>query len=82
MKAKVQNEHNKGLHEYLEDIIGTSKYKEPIDEAMVEMERLPEERAIKMDRLRIVEKEKKSLENQKKEAEDYHSTHVVDFEPQ
>ena len=35
-----------------------------------------------MDRLRIVEKEKKSLENQKKEAEDYHSTHLIDFEPQ
>ena len=82
MKAKAQNEHDKGLLEYLEDIIGTSKYKEPIDEAMVEMERLPEERAIKLDRLRIVEKEKKSLENQKKEVEDYHSTHVVDFEPQ
>ena len=81
MKAKAQNEHDKGLLEYLEDIIRTSKYKEPIDEAIVEMERLPEEHAIKMDRLWIVEKEKKSLENQKKEVEDYHSIHVIDFEP-
>ena len=38
MKAKVQNEHDEGLLKYLEDIIGTSKYKEPIDKAMVEME--------------------------------------------
>jgi structural maintenance of chromosome 4 len=71
MKPKAQTEHDEGLLEYLEDIIGTSKYKEPIDEAMVEMERLQEERAVKMNRLRIVEKEKKALETQKKEAEDY-----------
>ena len=58
MKAKAQNEHDEGLLEYLEDIIGTSKYKEPIDEAMVEMERLQEERAVKMNRLWIVEKER------------------------
>ena len=71
MKPKAQTEHDEGLLEYLEDIIGTSKYKEPIDEAMVEMERLQEDRGVKMNRLRIVEKEKKSLESQKKEAEDY-----------
>ena len=66
MKAK-----DKGLLEYLEDVIRTSKYKEPTDEAMVEMEQLQEEHAIKMNRLWIVEKEKKSVENQKKKAEDY-----------
>jgi len=71
MKAKAQSEHDEGLLEYLEDIIGTSKYKEPIDEALVEMERLQEDRGVKMNRLRIVEKEKAALQNQKKEAEDY-----------
>jgi hypothetical protein len=32
-----------------------------------------------MNRLRIVEKEKKLLEDQKKEAEDYNSTHVIEI---
>lgn len=71
MKPKASNEHEEGLLEYLEDIIGTSRYKEPIDEAMIEMERLQEERQIKLNRLRLVEKEKSSLEERKKEAEDF-----------
>jgi hypothetical protein len=37
---KVLSEHEDGLLEYLEDIIGTSQYKGPIDEALVKMERL------------------------------------------
>ncbi|TFK56417.1 hypothetical protein OE88DRAFT_1741296 [Heliocybe sulcata] len=71
MKPKAPSEHEDGLLEYLEDIIGTSKYKEPIEEAMVEMERLSEERQDKLNRLRIVEKEKSALEEKKKEAEDF-----------
>ncbi|KAF8707321.1 hypothetical protein AX14_013615 [Amanita brunnescens Koide BX004] len=71
MKPKAATEHEDGLLEYLEDIIGTSKYKEPIEEALVEMERLQEERSVKMNRLRIVEKDKSALEDQKREAEDY-----------
>ena len=71
MKPKAQTEHEDGLLEYLEDIIGTSKYKEPIDEALVETERLQEDRQTKINRLRHVEKEKVALEARKKEAEDY-----------
>ena len=71
MKPKAPTEHEDGLLEYLEDIIGTSQYKGPIDEALVEMERLQEERQIKLNRLRHVEKEKTALEAKKKEAEDY-----------
>ena len=71
MKPKAATEHDDGLLEYLEDIIGTSKYKDPIDEAFVEMERLQEERSVKMNRLRIVEKDKSALEDQKREAEDF-----------
>lgn len=70
MKPKG-NEHEEGLLEYLEDIIGTSRYKTPIEDAMAEMERLGEERAEKLSRLRIVEKEKEKLEEKKKEAEDF-----------
>lgn len=71
MKPKAPSEHEDGLLEYLEDIIGTSKYKEPIDEALVEMEKYQEERNEKLNRLKIVERERSALEKQKKEAEDY-----------
>ncbi|WRT69435.1 uncharacterized protein IL334_006421 [Kwoniella shivajii] len=71
MKAKAQNEHEDGLLEYLEDIIGTTKYKEPIEQANSEVETLNEERGEKMNRLRVVEREKASLEDKKREAEDY-----------
>ncbi|KAG8889575.1 hypothetical protein FRC00_014475, partial [Tulasnella sp. 408] len=69
MKPKAPNEHEDGLLEYLEDIIGTSKYKEPIDETLVQVDQLNEERAEKMNRLRLIEKDKASLEEKKKEAE-------------
>jgi structural maintenance of chromosome 4 len=62
MKAKAGNEHEDGLLEYLEDIIGTTKYKEPIEQASLEVEGLSEERGEKMNRLRVVEREKASLE--------------------
>ncbi|WWC65608.1 uncharacterized protein I303_108228 [Kwoniella dejecticola CBS 10117] len=71
MKAKAQNEHEDGLLEYLEDIIGTTKYKEPIEQANLEVEALNDERGEKMNRLRVVEREKASLEDKKREAEDY-----------
>ena len=71
MKPKAPTEHEDGLLEYLEDIVGTSKYKEPIDEALVDTERLQEDRQTKINRLRHVEKEKIALEARKKEAEDY-----------
>ncbi|CAE6532357.1 unnamed protein product [Rhizoctonia solani] len=69
MKPKAPNEHEDGLLEYLEDIIGTSKFKEPIEEALAEADRLAEERGEKMARLKIVEKEKSKLEAEKEEAE-------------
>ena len=71
MKSKAANEHEDRLLEYLEDVIGTSKYKEPIDEALVDVERLQEGRFVKLNRLRIVEKDKSALEDEKREAEDY-----------
>ena len=48
MKPKAATEHDEGLLEYLEDIIGTSKYKEPIEEALGEMEKFGEERGEKV----------------------------------
>ncbi|KAI6136025.1 hypothetical protein F5141DRAFT_4647 [Pisolithus sp. B1] len=71
MKPKAQNEHEDGLLEYLEDIVGTSAYKAPIEEALTAMEALSEDRAEKLNRLRIVEREKSALEAQRREALDY-----------
>ncbi|CAG8592645.1 10545_t:CDS:10, partial [Ambispora leptoticha] len=69
MKPKALNEHEDGLLEYLEDIIGTSKYKVPIEEASNQVEKLDDERSEKLNRVKIVEKEKQSLEGEKAKAE-------------
>ncbi|OJA20715.1 hypothetical protein AZE42_08198 [Rhizopogon vesiculosus] len=68
MKPKGTSEHDDGLLEYLEDIIGTAALKAPIETALGEVDRLGEERAEKVARLRIVEKEKAKLDAERKEA--------------
>lgn len=62
MKPKAQNEHDDGLLEYLEDIIGTTKYKQPIEDAANEVEALNEVYLEKSNRVAIVAKEKDNLE--------------------
>lgn len=62
MKPKAQNEHDDGLLEYLEDIIGTAKYKQPIEDAAKEVDSLNEVCLEKSNRVAIVEKEKDNLE--------------------
>jgi structural maintenance of chromosome 4 len=71
MKAKSQNEHDEGLLEYLEDIIGTSKYKRPIEESINEVEALNEVCVEKSSRVQHVEKERNSLEAKKDAALDF-----------
>lgn len=71
MKPKAQNEHDDGLLEYLEDIIGTSKYKQPIEDGRVELEELEEVCLEKQGRVKHVEKERDALENKKKIAIDF-----------
>lgn len=68
MKPKAANEHDDGLLEYLEDIIGTSKYKAPIEEAAAETETLNEVCQEKSNRVQHVEKEKNGLEEKKNKA--------------
>ncbi|CAE7176469.1 hypothetical protein CFE70_005516 [Pyrenophora teres f. teres 0-1] len=68
MKPKAQGEHDDGLLEYLEDIIGTSKYKTPIAESEVEVESLNEVCREKSNRVQHVEKEKSGLEEKKNKA--------------
>ncbi|KAL9079098.1 MAG: hypothetical protein Q9157_001982 [Trypethelium eluteriae] len=68
MKPKAANEHDDGLLEYLEDIIGTSKYKTPIEESAAETETLNEVCQEKNSRVQHVEKEKNNLEDKKEKA--------------
>jgi hypothetical protein len=62
MKPKAQNEHDDGLLEYLEDIIGTAKYKQPIEDGAKDVEALNEVCLEKSNRVAIVAKEKANLE--------------------
>jgi structural maintenance of chromosome 4 len=68
MKPKAQGEHDDGLLEYLEDIIGTSKYKTPIEESATEVEAMNEVCQEKNSRVQHVEKEKSGLEDKKNKA--------------
>ncbi|KAJ1673741.1 Structural maintenance of chromosomes protein 4, partial [Spiromyces aspiralis] len=68
MKPKAQNEHEEGLLEYLEDIIGTSKYKEQIESASEEVDRLSDGRAAQLNLTKIAERDLASMEDKKDEA--------------
>ena len=71
MKPKAQTAHEEGLLEYLEDIIGSNKYVEPIEALEKEVEELNEARAEKLNRVRVTEKEKDNLEGSRAEAMAY-----------
>ena len=71
MKPKAANERDDGLLEYLEDIIGTSKYKNPIEEAATEVDSFNEVCTEKSSRVQHVEKEKNNLEDKKNKALDF-----------
>lgn len=68
MKPKGEKENDDGLLEYLEDIIGTSKYKLLIDESLVKVEELNQLCLEKENRFELVEKDTASLEEKKNEA--------------
>ncbi|KAB0799073.1 hypothetical protein PPYR_06953 [Photinus pyralis] len=67
MKSKGQSEHETGMLEYLEDIIGTSRYKVPLVKLEERVELLADQRSEKLNRVKLVEKE---LEELKKPMED------------
>ncbi|KAL1538699.1 Structural maintenance of chromosomes protein 4 [Salvia divinorum] len=71
MKPKAQGPHDEGFLEYLEDIIGTDKYVEKIDESFKELEALNEKRTSVVQMVKLAEKETESLEGVKNEAEEY-----------
>ncbi|KAF2348276.1 RecF/RecN/SMC N-terminal [Trinorchestia longiramus] len=65
MKPKALTEHDCGMLEYLEDIVGSTRFKEPIELLSKRVEDLNEQREEKLNRLKMVEKEKDELEGPK-----------------
>ncbi|KAF8409834.1 hypothetical protein HHK36_002352 [Tetracentron sinense] len=71
MKPKAQGPHDEGFLEYLEDIIGTDKYVEKIEESYKLLESLSEKRSGVVQMVKLAEKERDNLEDVKNEAEAY-----------
>ncbi|VDN02672.1 unnamed protein product [Thelazia callipaeda] len=58
MKPKALNENDDGMLEYLEDIIGSSRLKVPIEKIQQKIDQLQEERSAQLNRTKFAEKEK------------------------
>lgn len=72
MKSKAPDGSSEdGLLEYLEDIIGSNVYVEPTEKVWQEVEDCNEKRAEKVNRVKLVEKEKAHLEGPRQEAMEY-----------
>uniref|UniRef100_A0A8B9LET7 Structural maintenance of chromosomes protein n=1 Tax=Astyanax mexicanus TaxID=7994 RepID=A0A8B9LET7_ASTMX len=71
MKPKGQTEHDEGMLEYLEDIIGSCRLKEPINTLCRRVELLNEQRGEKLNRVKMVEKDKNALEGEKNKAVEF-----------
>lgn len=71
MKAKAQTPNECGLLEYLEDIIGTSRYKEPLQQINNRVEQLTEERTDKHNRCKLAEREMNDLKQPMEQAVEY-----------
>ncbi|XP_078734648.1 structural maintenance of chromosomes protein 4 isoform X1 [Lampetra fluviatilis] len=68
MKPKAQTEHDEGMLEYMEDIIGSGRFKPAIEACCRRVEQLNELRGEKLNRVKVVEKEKDGLEAEKNNA--------------
>merc|ERR1719410_2132756 len=71
MKPKAQNASSEGLLEYLEDIIGSNKYVEKINRCSEQVETLNNEVQERLNRVKVVERDRDKLSNAKNEAIDY-----------
>lgn len=71
MKPKAQNENECGHLEYLEDIIGTTRYKEPLQKISARVDVLSEERTEKHNRCKMAERELNDLKEPMEEAVAY-----------
>ncbi|XP_073826332.1 structural maintenance of chromosomes 4-like protein gluon [Musca autumnalis] len=71
MKPKGLVEGECGMLEYLEDIVGTTRYKEPLVKINERVELLTEERTEKHNRCKLAEREMKDLEQPYNDAVEY-----------
>jgi len=71
MKPKAENDGESGMLEFLEDIIGTTRLKAPLQKINSRVNELNELRAEKINRCKLVQKEKDALESVKNEAITY-----------
>lgn len=71
MPPKGSDKGDEGLLEYLEEIVGSNKYIQPIEAAGEKLVQFDELRSEKLARVKVAEKEKGALESSKVEAEEY-----------
>lgn len=71
LKPKAANEHEEGLLEYLEDIIGTIRFRPMLESVAIEIDKVNEIRTEKANRVQNLQKDKSSLEAPKNEALNY-----------
>ena len=71
MKPKGETKHEDGLLEYLEDIIGSTRFKDPIEEMNKDLEEINEKRTEKVNRTKVAEKDRDNLKGAKEEAQTY-----------
>lgn len=71
MKPKAQNDNEVGHLEYLEDIIGTTRYKEPLAKIAARVDLLTEERTEKHNRCKMADREMNDLKQPMEEAVNY-----------
>jgi len=71
MKPKTNDPNDPGLLEYLEDIVGSNKYKEQIDNFEIELDKSTDLRKEKIERVRISEADLLKLDDAKNTAVDF-----------
>ncbi|XP_022662184.1 structural maintenance of chromosomes protein 4-like [Varroa destructor] len=71
MKPKSESENDDGMLEYLEDIIGTNRYKEPIEAFVKNVDALQEERNAALDRVNMAEQDMLAKKELRDEAIDF-----------
>eukprot|EP00939_MAST-03C_sp_MAST-3C-sp1_P001736 g1736.t1 len=71
MKPKAQTQYEVGMLEYLEDIIGSNTFVEPIEEAAGKVQGFEDERLLVLQKTVALEKARDDLEGSKAEAEDF-----------
>lgn len=71
MKPKTNDPNDPGLLEYLEDIVGSIKYKEQIDNFEIELDKTTDQKKEKLERTKISEADLLKLDDAKNTAVDF-----------